>query len=139
MQKQISYGDKLSLLPETARSIAGLIGIDATRQLINAFGGITLPITQGKTKAGKIRFSALSEVIGEGNARKLANHYQSERIYIPRCDAWIRHNRNINIVSDFDRLTIKDGYSSPDAVIELSMKYRLSDRQIEEIIKNTIA
>lgn len=133
-----SLPDALSHLPETVQVIAGVIGLDATRQLIEAFGGSTFPISQGKTRLGQIRFAALAEVIGEHNAQTMAFHFHDERLYIPRCAAWLQQQRNANILSDFDRLTGKEGYSQREAVISLSMKYRLSDRHINTILKRSI-
>lgn len=134
MEKHI-HPEELSHLPESGRILFALIGSEAANKLIEALGGTTLPIAQGKTRMGEIRFAALAEVVGEDNARTLATHYQSEKLYIPRCTSWLIRKRNTNILSDFDRLTGKEGYSYPETIISLSLKYRLSDRQIEKILK----
>lgn len=126
-------------LPDTARVIAGLIGLDTTLLLVESLGGTTFPIAQGKTRLGEIRFAALSEIIGVENARVLGDYYRNEKLYIPRCEAWFKRERNARITSDFDRLTMREGYSYPEAIVSLCIKYRLSDRQIEKILKGVWA
>ncbi len=122
-------------LPETAQIIAGLIGFDATRLLVESLGGTTFPVAQGKTRLGEIRFTALAEIVGETNARLLADHSRGEKLYIPRCESWFKQQRNTRIIADFDRLTLQEGYSQPEAIVCLCLKYRISDRQIEKILK----
>ena len=68
-------------------------------------------------------------VVGEAAATQIAKHFASEKLYIARCADALRLIRNAAICDEFDAISSEHG--SPTAVVQLALKYRLSDRQIE--------
>lgn len=132
----MTLSDMKHLLPATIQTLAGLIGLPKTLKLVDELGGTTFPVAQGKTRAGEIRFAALAEVVGEGAATIIAKHFASEKLYIAKCADALRLVRNAQICAEFDQISTEQG--SPAAVVQLALKYRLSDRQIEKILKQPL-
>lgn len=128
--------DVKHLLPATIQTLSALIGLPKTLRLVEELGGTTFPVAQGKTRAGEIRFAALAEVVGEEAATRIAKHFASEKLYIARCAEALRLIRNRAICEEFDAISCELG--SPTAVVQLALKYRLSDRQIEKILKQPL-
>lgn len=124
------------LLPTTIQTLSALIGLPKTLRLVEELGGTTFPVAQGKTRAGEIRFAALAEVVGEEAASRIAKHFASEKLYIARCADALRLMRNRAICEEYDAISAEHG--SPTAVVQLALKYRLSDRQIEKILKQPL-
>ena len=123
-------------LPATIQTLAALIGLPKTLRLVEELGGTTFPVAQVKTRLGEIRFAALAEVVGEDAARVIAQHFASEKLYIAKCADALRMIRNRAIGEEFDAISAEHG--SPTAVVQLALKYRLSDRQIEKILKQPL-
>lgn len=132
----MKLADMKHLLPPTIQTLAGLIGLPKTLRLVDELGGTTFPVAQGKTRAGEIRFAALAEVVGEDAANRIAKHFANEKLYIAKCADALRLTRNRAICDEFDTLSAQLG--SPTAVVQLALKYRLSDRQIEKILKQPL-
>ncbi|MFS7554038.1 Mor transcription activator family protein, partial [Pasteurella multocida] len=76
----------------------------------------------------------LKELIGKESAIKLRTHFQSEEIYIPRCDVALRVLRNQRLKADFDYLTQREGKSGRMSMLEICHKYKISDRQAWDIV-----
>lgn len=123
-------------LPATIQTLAALIGLPKTLRLVEELGGTTFPVAQGKTRLGEIRFAALAEVVGNEAATQIAKHFASEKLYIAKCADALRQIRNRSICEEYDVISAHHG--SPTAVVQLALKYRLSDRQIEKILKQPL-
>jgi hypothetical protein len=121
-------------LPDAARELAAIIGMPKTIKLVEALGGTTFPVPKRATKAGEVRFWALSDAVGDDAAQKLCQHYGGVKLYIPRCTEALRNARDRAIIQQFDQETAK-GRSGAEVVMELAMQYRLSDRRIWIILK----
>ncbi|MDF0604649.1 DNA transposition protein [Neisseriaceae bacterium TC5R-5] len=124
-------------LPETMRLVAKLIGVPETLQLVQTLGGTTFPISKNHSPAGRLRFAALVDVIGEKAANKLTKHFGGDVLYIPRCSQAVRQARNQQLVRDFDAL-LDQGLGANESVSVLAMRYRLSDRMIWRILKTPV-
>ncbi|KGT95320.1 hypothetical protein NG99_04695 [Erwinia typographi] len=114
------------LLPETARTIASLIGFEATQALVERFGGVCFPLSRGERDlrgAGERRLSMLSEVIGEENTRKLVQRFAGDSsLEIPRCARALREWRNRCFFADVDAL-LEEGESLRMALTLTAPRY----------------
>lgn len=117
-------------LPKSAIDLIELIGLPATVALVEAMPGIKFPVPRGEDNnaAGAARFAHLVEAIGDEPSRRLMAHYGGEDLYVPSCKKAIRLARDRQIVAD---------YEADASVLELALKYRLSYRSIEMILKRT--
>lgn len=117
-------------LPKTVRLLAEVIGLQATLQLVNAFGGQT--IWPAKGGAG---YAALAEVIGEESAAKLVAHFR-ETIHISKCSAAVLAVVHDQVRSEFDRLT-QSGHSARAAVSLLVRSSGYTDRHIWRLLSQS--
>lgn len=117
-------------LPQSALDLIGLIGMSATAKLIQTIPGIKFPVPRGEANnaEGTARFATFVEIIGEDAARLIVKHYGGSDIYVPSCKKAIRAARDRQIVADYER---------GSAVLDLAIRYSLSYRQIETILKTT--
>ncbi|MGL5765421.1 MAG: Mor transcription activator family protein [Sarcina sp.] len=66
------------------------------------------------------------EKVGMNNFMELCNYFQGESIYFPKMKSHELHERNNNIIKEYNGRNTK----------ELANKYCISDRQIKRIIRN---
>ena len=120
----------LSDLPQSAIDLITLIGLTAAVRLIESLPGIKFPVPKGEDNnpEGAARFAMLVDVVGEPAARVLLKHFGGTDMYVPSCKKAMQRVRDRQIVADYDA-----GMS----VFELAIKYRLSYRRIEVILKAT--
>ena len=89
----------------------------------------------GGTAQGRRRYAQLSEIAGENAAKRIVAQYGGGMLIVPNLKE-VRHQRDQDLIrAEFDRLTLRNGYSSRDAVFELGVKYGYAGRTIEKIIK----
>lgn len=120
-------------LPERIQTIVALIGHGRAMDLVREFGGqeIKFPAQEGNDT-----WAALVEVIGEAATRKLAAVFgggQAPPVYIARCAAALRDDRNRRMIARHERL-LNDGHTSRGAVSILVREHHLSYRQVENIL-----
>lgn len=122
-------------LPPTVRRIAELAGLPVAIKLVDALGGRSWYFARGMGQNGQARVAALSEIVGDDVAERLA-FYMHERhaVYIPKCDEALRVLRNIEIHRQFDQST-REGVSANTVVAELARVYELSDRHVWRVLK----
>jgi len=118
----------LDELPAGMRDLVALIGLRPALKLVDAFGGITLPIPKGDAARGVVRRESLIEVIGVRATELLIDTYGGDRLYVPSCRAAMLQLRDREICAQ---------YGAGVGVAELAIKYRLSDRHIWSILKKT--
>lgn len=122
------------VLPQQVLDIAEAIGMPATQELVEALGGTTWPVAQGKSRSGIIRHEALIGIIGVDAADIMAKHWANVPLYIPRCDVALRSLRDYKINTEFEQ-GVREGISANILVAELARSNKLSDRRIWEILK----
>ena len=117
-------------LPEMAVLLIRIIGPDAALRMMEpiAYGGKRYAVPKGEVGRGEQNFSALAEVVGMENAKRLCKHFGGETIYVPLLDKMQRAERNRGIVT---------AYISGATVWDLASENAISDRQIWNILKNT--
>lgn len=121
----------MSLLPPTILEFVRLVGYGKAMALVHEFGGQDFRVP--KTEAGD-NWAALVEVIGEPATRTLtASFGGSESVYIARCHAALKAERNRRIVARYDVL-LAEGHSGRGAVSVLVREFGLCYRQIEKIV-----
>jgi hypothetical protein len=127
-----SPADVLAALPSAGVEISRLIGLPAALALIRDFGGQTMVFPLSKNGPGADKFRAISASIGDDAVTLLARHFGGENTYIPRAAKALRMLRNISLIRDFDVLS--ETLSSYRAINELSCRYRLTSRTIEQVV-----
>lgn len=124
-----------ALLPAAVQRIAEVVGLPATMKLVAAWGGTSWYFARGIGRHGQARVAALAEIVGEEAAGRLAFYmHERETVYIPKCDAALKHLRDTEIHRQFDQ-AVREGVSSNTVVAELARTYELSDRHVWRILK----
>ena len=116
------------MLPRAATDLIALIGEMAALRLMQALCGQTVEFPKGELGRGAAAYNELSEIIGEEATQMLCKHYGGDRLYIPFCNKHQLSKRNCAIVAR---------YNVGASVDSLVREYRLSDRQIRNILKLT--
>lgn len=116
-------------LPPTAVDLIELIGLPDALRLIEAMPGVRFPMPEGEdnNEAGAARFSTLVGIVGEASARALLGRFHGTAMYVPSCKKAVLRARNRQMVADYPDL----------GIVGLGLKYRLSYRQVEAILKTT--
>lgn len=126
--------EELELLPETARQLVRLLGLDATLNLVRAMGGRTVRIPHGNTARGRAVLAGLARCVGEEGARALAREYAATQLYIPRCARAFAALRNAALARDVEQWS-GQGLSRRGTVSRLSERYGISDRYVWRILR----
>lgn len=124
------------LLPDKAKEIAFLIGLEAALVLIEEFRGQDVRFCCGKHKAGHEFFGDVVLLIGLEAAMKLHVQWPNESIYIPSCRDALRYLRNKEIAAAYDEMTRT--MSARKAINRLAKQYDMSCRNIERHVLNTV-
>jgi hypothetical protein len=92
MQRDLSMlADHLHLLPEQARQIAALIGIQPALKLVERLGGTTFPGAKRANAAGPLRHPG--GLVGIKAAEKLTAHTEAPSLH-PQLQGRLRRVRN---------------------------------------------
>jgi len=109
-----------NLLPGILQEIADLIGIPATMAIVEEYGGVRLYVPMKVTPD-----HPLSQLIGQANAEKLADHFGGEDHFdIPKAKAALRAIRDKEIRSLWPTLSQR----------QLALKYQTTERNIRLIL-----
>lgn len=100
----LNLDDAKSLLPDSALLLVEIIGFEATMALVEALGGVPMPIGKGVLARGDVRLDMLRQAVGEENTQKLMDAFGGEEIYIPNCYRAMRACRWQSFLADFDAL-----------------------------------
>lgn len=110
-------------LPETARALVDLIGLNATIDFVTDFGGIKIYMPNKYAK----QQAMFADSIGEVKAERLCQQYAGQYFSIPRCLKLLNLKRDEAIRTDYD--------SGNFTRNELVLKYRLGHQRIDQILK----
>lgn len=115
-------------LPETARNIVRLVGLEAALALIREFGGVTFPFPLGadSNASGAARFASLEDVVGHHAAMRMLTEYAGEDLYIPNCK---------QAVSSARRRAMIDDYTKGFSIEQVAMAYRVTERWVSNELK----
>lgn len=121
-------------LPPSAKELIEIAGAEAAARLISTWPGTQFPVVRNpKMPRCRERMARLREIVGEPAFQRLANAYPSNKtLYVPSLEQAQRGRVSQAIKADYDRLTIREGYSHRDALFELVISYRKSSRAIEK-------
>lgn len=126
----------LQRLPLMGRTLVRLLrDIDATLQVVAAFGGTTLHIPAERSARALARHPLRAHLTLQ-QMRRMVQYFAGTDVYIPRCFQAMVRVRDVSIVQRFDQ-GIRAGASAASVVRELAREYRLSDRWIWTILKKT--
>lgn len=115
----------LAKLPAVLRAVVKALGLSRAKEFLIEKGGVNMNIPKKSTKN-----IGLSQEELDAMNRFLANHLDySGRIYLPKADKLLILERNIQILDEHEHehMSIRD----------LSLKYRLSSKQIMNICRKT--
>lgn len=87
----------------------------------------------GATPAGVRRYQQLVELIGESAARRVVAEWRGQKLYVPSLKEVLSDYIAQQVRDEFDQLSAK-GYSAPEAVFELGIKYDISGRWVERLL-----
>ncbi len=111
------------LLPPVTRRIVGAIGVAATMKLLKARGGIRLWLPKNSENS-----EILTELLGRQLAAQLVEAFPDERVIkMPKADKLLAQIRDD---------AIRAQYAKGDSQAVLAIRYDLTDRQIENIVKS---
>lgn len=111
------------LLPPVTRRIVGAIGVAATMKLLKARGGIRLWLPKNSENS-----EILTELLGPQLAAQLVEAFPDERVIkMPKADKLLAQIRDD---------AIRAQYAKGDSQAVLAIRYDLTDRQIENIVKS---
>lgn len=125
------------MLPPSALSLIGIVGLEPGLALLNAWPGIQFvcPKHRARNPKGQALWSRLAAIVGEDAMTALAAECGGTVIEVPVCEVFRREIRNRSIRQLFDELTMKCGASKAQAVQELGMAFApITYRQLEKII-----
>lgn len=125
--------------PNTAKEIVRVLGFESSAQLISAWGGQEWPVPLvcgGSNKAGARRYQRMFDTVGEIASQCLIKEFGGTRLMIPNLKMVIWSQTKDAIRQEFDALTIKDGLSSPEAVFELGIKFGVTGKAVENVLKH---
>lgn len=122
-------------LPESMHEIIRVLGYGSAMRLVEAFGGVTL---SGKSGAAKERTGGihrmLESVLNVDEINKLIAWAGAAQLYIPRCTAAMRTQRNASFANEFNHL-LDEGISGRKAMAQLCPRYGFSDRHGWDIMR----
>lgn len=123
------------LLPESAQTMAALIGDEDTLRLIAVRGGCSIRVPEGRPGAlGRKAVERLAEAVAcEQLARRLMFFFAGETLYVPRCAAALDALRDHDIHRAFSAGR-QDEQGRRALVFELARTYGLSDRAVWAIM-----
>ena len=123
-------------LPAVIQWLVETIGHGPTMALVREFGGQELRIPCAD---GNDTWAALVEVIGERAMKKLAAAVSVAKceIYIAKCERALKQDRNRQIIARYEKM-LRDGHSGRGAVSMLVREFKLSYRQIENIVNASL-
>lgn len=129
-EKLAHYQDEL---PETAKELIEVIGLNDTLKLVRKYGGTHLLIPKVRHNSNAISY--LVDVIGEKQAFKLIEHYRGTTIYLPKCDKAVRSLRNAEFFKAVDSYIQMHKASQDEAFFKLCPQFNITYRMAFYIIK----
>ena len=113
------------LLPDSVHEIAAVIGWEHTLQLVVTLGGVELAIPTGEQDSD--RKQLLIDAIGKQATTTLMRYYGGAKLYIPRCQKFLRTQRNARFRAAVD-MAMMDGTSQTLAIQQLAPQFGISQR-----------
>lgn len=111
-------------LPKSLVEVAEVIGLPATRKLVETHGGTRVFVPRRLKTQHK-----LANLLGFEKARRLSAHFGGESLNIARAASIHRAKRNVNIVRCYD---------AGRRVPSLAQEHGLTERQIYTILSKTV-
>ena len=129
---------RLPLFPRTAADLCRVIGFDGAAKLITAWGGAVWDVPVrigGGNQAGRIRYAQLAELIGDPAADRLIRYWGGSPLAIPNLKEVIWSRQQDAIRAEYDRLTLREGYSGREACFALAIEFGVTNKAIQNAIK----
>lgn len=117
----------LEELPELAKEMVSVIGVEDTIRMVKVYGGMTIAFSDERRPDVGSRRDIIERLIGKKKATAFFRHFANRVLYVPRCVSAINRVRNRQVCTDAASLSVP----------ELAMKYQLSERMIWNILKES--
>lgn len=124
--------------PPSAATLMHVAGIDAAAKLIGAWPGQDVPmpgVPGGTQAAGRRLWQRLVDVVGTNAATRLVQHYAGTDMLVPNLKLVIQQRSHELIRHEFDAM-IRAGVTGRVAVFELGIKYQMTRKTIEKVLKS---
>lgn len=124
----------LAYLPESAQKLVALIGLPLALRLVDAYGGRTINLYSSDRSLER-----MAETVGREAAQKLLTFYRNDPFTVPLCHRALKIMRNTMILSEFDRMTMKEGMSARASVAQITRLFTpyIHERTIWRVLKTT--
>lgn len=130
---------RLPQFPRTAADLVRIVGLAGTAAIIKAWGGGAwdVPIrVGGGNPAGRLRYAQLSELVGDAAAARVIGYWGGSTLNIPNLKEVIWSSQQDKIRTEYDQLTVREGYSGREACFALAIKFGVTDKAVQNAIKN---
>lgn len=114
-------------LPRSLVQMAQVIGLPAVMALSRAYPGVRLKIPR-HVERSEVTYKRLSGIMGDEAARLMFRHHAGEIITVPRCSQVLRDVRDLAIIAD---------YENNMSILDLALKYALSERALRTVLKRS--
>ncbi|KDN12583.1 hypothetical protein [Snodgrassella communis] len=132
----MSFESIKHLLPPIMHEIMDIIGLEATKALVDAIGGTSFRFSAGVKDCPRYRI--LCEAIGVEKTTKLLERFRNSDEYIPRCAQALRVLTYDKFKSDFEHLTQLEKKSARMALLQLCPLYKITERTGWKIVQGQI-
>lgn len=124
--------------PPSASTLISVAGLEAAAKLIDAWPGADVPMPRtpgGAGAAGRRLWQRLVDVVGDAAAALLVKHYRGDDMLVPNLKLVTTQRAHELLRVEFDAM-IGEGVSARVAVFELGIKFNLSRKAVEKVLKS---
>ncbi len=111
------------------------LGLEGAGLIAAGAGGMARAMVIGGALKPAVSGSAHGDTVGEDAARRMVEKFAGINLAIPNLKMVIWSHNKDAIRQEFDQMTMLGGLSSPAAVFELGVKYRVCARTVEKLLK----
>ena len=117
-------GELPNIIPRELERLIDTLGFPKVLEIVRRIGGLTIYFPEKLTQD-----HFLVTLLGPDLARELCAYYQGDELSIPNMDRFRKTCRNQAII---------DAYDNGDSIRKITLKHRLTDRQIRSIINSPL-
>ena len=126
----------MSLLPDSAKDLIRVIGLQPALALIQAKSGQVFMVPKGKRWTGQLFMEELAEIMGQEAVEIFCREYGGMYFTVPSCKRAFAAMRQAHVRKQFDALTQSaNPISARAAVNRLASEFDLSQKTIWTYIK----
>jgi hypothetical protein len=126
--------------PDSASELIRIAGLEAASRLISSWGGQVFPVPSrigGANACGRRQYAKLASLVGDPAAQRVVNHWGGSRLQVPNLKVMKYARLQRTIRAEFDRMVTLGGMTYPEAVFDLGVKYRVTSKAMDGILKRS--